>query len=232
MRNHLTEETIIDYIEHELSREKAEEVQNHLNVCSQCKELHHFWTHTLNEEVDIPETQQKHIWKQLSANVQHNRKRYFKTWYKGIMVASIAALLFMTGFFTGGRITNHETAPNTTKNAQSESFVIDTDTEIYDLVHTSSGDNKGYAWYNPVRKEMILYIDEDLQERMRADIETSHSTISKGPINLNNEHKYFYIKDHQLQEFYRLILTNQFNQNPISSYEFRAVQLNNREIWK
>ncbi|QHS21606.1 zf-HC2 domain-containing protein [Virgibacillus sp. MSP4-1] len=228
MPNHLSEEKIIDFIEHELPKNEEIKVQEHLDVCQDCQELFSFWTHTLNEEVEVPETRQKSIWNKLSSEVQRQRKREFKTWYKGILAVSIGALLFITGVFTGGKMTGHETATHSAN--QNESFVIDTKTEIYDLIHTSSGDNKGYAWYNPVRREMILYIDDDLEKHVRADIETNHSTITKGSIELDQDHQYIYVKDQELREFYRLILKNQLNQNPISSYEFRAVQLNSESL--
>ncbi|WP_343839601.1 zf-HC2 domain-containing protein [Salinibacillus aidingensis] len=224
----MSEEKIIDFIEQELPENEEIKVQEHLNECQDCQELFSFWTHTLNEEVEVPETQQKSIWNQLSSEVQRQRKREFKTWYKGILAVSIGAVLFISGVFTGEKMTEHETATHSAN--QNESFVIDPKTEIYDLVHTSSGDNKGYAWYNPVRREMILYIDDDLEKHVRADIETNNSTITKGSIELNHDHQYIYIKDQQLREFYRLILKNQLNQNPISSYEFRAVQLNNESL--
>ncbi|WP_194841339.1 anti-sigma factor family protein [Salinibacillus xinjiangensis] len=223
MRNHIPEEWILDYINQELSEQEVNKVKEHLEWCPECQELYTFWVQTLNDEVEVPSEEKKAVWNKLSTSVQQHKRKSFRTWYKGLLVAAACAIFFITGLFTGGNVFSPKEQASE-QEVNDEQFIIDTETEMYDLIQTSNGDNRGYAWYNPVQKEMILYLDdEDLQNYYEANIQTRDSTINKTPIYLNNGNKHVYIKDQKLKEFYRLILINQLNQKPVKSYEFKTI---------
>ena len=224
-RKHSTEAQIIDYIDGTLSWKEKNEISNHLQSCAECHELYHFWDQTLHEHVEIPESKIEKHYHSIVSSIKQLKKKQTKrrSWHpfqKGLVFAAVCGFFLLTGIYIGGQNESNYAI----QEDEEPMFIMDNETQFYDLVHTSSGINKGYAWYNPVQKEVILYLRDSYEQHpYRAQIETKQTIINEVPIYLRDGKIQFYIQDDQLDELYRLNITNKNNLYDQNSYEFHLI---------
>ncbi|MBO8156183.1 MAG: zf-HC2 domain-containing protein [Bacillaceae bacterium] len=231
MNNHLSDETIIDYIHDELEPKQKNYIQQHIEECHSCKKNYEFWNQTLNTDIVIPDTHKESIWKKIHSTLMKRNKRSASWVYKGLTAAVIGVLFFVIGYSLGHQ-NPHQQAKNPSSISHNNKFVIDRGTEIYDLIKTTTGNNHGYAWYNPWNKEMIVFIHDSKQRPNQAyylEIHTKNATINSDPVTPHNGNVQLYIKNQQLEQFYRLILKQiSEEQVPHESFDFRPIPVSNR----
>ncbi|WP_102027958.1 hypothetical protein [Salirhabdus sp. Marseille-P4669] len=220
---HISEEKVFDFIHKDVSNHDVMEIEQHINRCSQCRQLYEFWMSTLGEDVRIPEEAKEKTWQTVISNLQHKpvRKSFTFSIRKGLIVAFACTLFFITGIYIGESKTNDNALP---EKSTDPVFVMDDTTLVYDLVHTNSGLNKGYAWYNPHQKEVVLYINDIYNDYSYiAELETKNNIINKHPIHLSNGSAQVYFKDEHLEDLYQIVLTNQMDRNDQNRYKFELI---------
>ncbi|MCP8615502.1 anti-sigma factor [Salirhabdus salicampi] len=211
---HIYEEKLIDYLDGTLHQGEVANVEQHLRSCSECQSRCEYWASTLKGSFpSIPESRRKSIWKNLQSALFQKRKAKLTMLYKGTLTVAACSLFFYIGLQFGG----------SEKALDQQSFTIDDRTEVYDVIHSHNGDSKGYAWYNPNHKEMMLYIHESPQTETAnyVFIETKDTTIQSNKVNVANGKTHIYIQDENLAEIYRVIIQGQ--QTERTSYELKII---------
>jgi hypothetical protein len=219
--SHITEAKIIDLINRELSADEEKRVVTHLYYCKECQKVYHFWHKTIHNTTAVPFDQQVEIWDKVETRIKKKviRRNILSVSLKGIGLTACCLLFFTIGLKFGD--TNTPEQPSSPE----KSFVVDNSTLVYDLVHTTSGTNKGYAWYNPKQKEVVLYINDQYNHDYSyiAIIETEYDIMDEQPIQLSNSRAQLYFQDEKLHHLNRIILADPLNKNEFNSYEFQII---------
>ncbi|TCT23661.1 hypothetical protein EDD68_10671 [Melghiribacillus thermohalophilus] len=230
MTKHLSEETIIDFIEKELNEQKANQVYAHLQSCESCKEAFDYWKDLLNADLVVPDSHKDQLWRKIHSTLLKKHTRSYTWIHRGLTAAVVSVLFFVIGYSIGHQ--NLQKTPSNSARTEQGTFVIDQETEIYDLIKTNTGSNHGYAWYNPVNKEMIVYIQDSTRHSNQPyylEIHTNHATINSKPVLPENGKVQLYIKDRQLEQFYRIILKRMTEEHQ-ESYDFRFIPATNHTL--
>ena len=150
---HWSDEEMIDYILGKQSGSKSLSIQQSIRECSHCLAQFTEWCETLPQGEQI----------QPSANVKKRVMKSFKNKYRkapripfvwktaGVAAASFLAVFLLWMDDSGKQPVN--------QNSNDSIFVMNDDTDLYELVPQVSHDLKGYAWINSRTKEMYLVID-------------------------------------------------------------------------
>ncbi|HWO75663.1 MAG TPA: anti-sigma factor [Bacillus sp. (in: firmicutes)] len=150
---HWSDEEMIDYILGKQSELKSLSIQRTISECNHCHTQFTEWCQTLpQDEVIQPSAHvKKRVMKSFKKEHAKTSRIPFVWKTAGVAAASFIALFLLW--------TDGSPKQSINQTANDSIFVMNDDTDLYELVPQVSHDLKGYAWINSRTKEMYLLVD-------------------------------------------------------------------------
>jgi len=166
-RKHFTEEALIDFCLGEVSFDRQQEINEHLETCAECKKVTETWLEVLNQQSSVqPSVDLKDkIWE--NAKKQRMPGKKPRTFLMAISSAAVLFLLFM-GLLLDNRSDFHSYEVAHNDDIQTESIQTNPQTEQLNVIPVAEfHDIKGNLWINGVNQELLLEVDglADLSDR-------------------------------------------------------------------
>lgn len=222
--NHLTDEQLIDWVEGEIDDDTF--IWSHLNQCEECYHNYRNWKKLLQSGESLNEVDRKSIWKRIQEQKQADE--YQKNKRKKYLVSAgwIAScfIFLVVGYVLGqGQPSNYV---STTVNEDQLDTFMNEPVRHYDMIHSEGGERQGVAWYNPLNRQMILYLDDPRYldgETKDVHIETAERVIQVQPNHLQDGKMQFYLRDRELQGIMQLIVGHDDHEQ---TYNFQVMTKN------
>ncbi|SER18499.1 hypothetical protein [Piscibacillus halophilus] len=219
--NHLTDEQLVDWIEGQIEDDTF--IWTHLNQCQHCYDNFRQWKKLLQSDEALNEVDRKRVWQNVQEKKQAEEYQVYKRkkrWISVTWVASCIAFL-MFGYWMG-QGQNEFVATPSDEQDQIEQFIKEP-VRHYDMIHSEGGNRQGIAWYNPMNRQMILYLDDPRHldsDTGDVQIETSNRVIKVKPNHLQNGKMQFYLQDQELQGLMQLVVGHDENEQ---TYYFQVM---------
>ncbi|WP_088105534.1 anti-sigma factor [Halalkalibacter urbisdiaboli] len=201
----ITEENIVDFIKGHYNQVN---IQEHLHYCEECQGLYAEWSvrlRTLEEPSTIPS---EHLKKRVMQVALKKSEKGFNLFKQAYIVSFTFALLILA---LGISIVNLKDG-NQAESIVLEPFMIQEETDLYEILAEYNDNVKGYAWVNPESNEMLLLVDGlhpiSLQD-YQAWLQTSNETKNVGVLKVSGQTGQLYIQDGMIHNLKQIMVSKE-----------------------
>ncbi|MCJ8009273.1 anti-sigma factor domain-containing protein [Lederbergia wuyishanensis] len=205
---HWTDEQMIDYILGKTREEDTAAIHNSIATCEICYENYTLWKNTLPHQ-DLEEPSKflkRRVMNSYKSKTQENKIRLPGSvgWKASSSIAIIGVALLL---FVVLDVFPKQSAEPLTDHSM---FVMNNDTDVYELQPEVSRPTKGYAWINNRTKEIYLFVDglPPLENQdYQAWVKTYSGLYDAGILQLLGERGQLYRKSEPLEKVEYIIVS-------------------------
>lgn len=210
-----TDESIVDFVLANVNLEQQIDIQTHLNECENCQVRYHMWTDSLQVQDQQFDSDRVVPSESLKDRVMRSVAKpswQFFSWPKlripvGFLAAVCLFLALVPLLKPEQGVIHKDPLAEAEQLMTGTPFVLDSETEHYEVMPVSHHRMKGYVWVNNNKNEMFLVVEGllPLQENdYQAWLRMHEHHLNAGLLTINNDIAHLYVQDYNLSKVNRV----------------------------